>query len=358
MSGSDSECDAKRDINVKLTNLITKDVKISQFFKALINDLKKNFLDDEAITDIFEHYTGGINMSNFDKLISKNKNKEKKKEEKFVAVGLTKPAANINVFFTNKFKENCQKKGKEYSAKEREEAYNKLTEKEKDKLRQELVALNEEYKVKTEEQRQAAIAAGTEPADKPKRPNTGYLRFSMSVREEVASKFENDKDAFKKISFEIKKRWEALSEKEREKFNSAFKKEMEKYRVEMKKWTDNEAERQKKLGQSSNEEREGEIETTGKADKKQEIKKPEVKKEKSKSKKEESENEESEKSEPSDEEEKEEKEEEKPKKKAETKKTEPKKAKAKKVETESEKSEEEEEEEEVKPKKKGKASKA
>lgn len=355
MSGSDSECDAKRDINVKLTNLITKDVKISQFFKALINDLKKNFLDDEAITDIFEHYTGGINMSNFDKLISKNKNKEKKKEAKFEPVGLTKPAANINVFFTNKFKENCQKKGKEYSAKDREEAYNKLTEKEKDKLRQELAALNEEYKVKIEEQRQEAIAAGKWPADKPKRPNTGYLRFSMSVREEIASKFENDKDAFKKISVEIKKRWEALSEKEREKFNSAFKKDMEKYRVEMKKWTDNEAARVKNSGE---EDVEGEVETTGKADKKHEMKKPDVKK--AKAKKEESENEESEKSEHSDEEEKEEKEEEKPKKKAETKKTEPKKekAKAKKVETESEKSEEEEEEEEVKPKKKGKASKA
>ena len=354
MSGSDSECDAKRDINVKLTNLITKDVKISQFFKALINDLKKNFLDDEAITDIFEHYTGGINMANFDKLITKNKRKDKKEEEKFQPKDLKKP--NILSLYCAKYKAECEKKNKKFDMNEKNEAYKALSTKEKEKLHKEYETLMTEYKKKYEELRQKAIADGELAADKPKRPLNGYMRFANTVRNEIAGQFAGEEEAMSKVSIETGKRWKALSDKEREKFNAPYKKEMEKFNDEMKKWKINEADRLKKRGEAEGEaegKTEGEIQTTGKANKKPELKKEKSKKEESK--KEESEKEESEKEES---EEEKEKEEEKPKKKVEPKKNESKKAKAKKEESDAEEQEDEEEKPVQTPKKKGKASKA
>lgn len=358
-----------RNLNVKLRNAITKDVKISLFFRELAKDLNENFLEDnDAIKEIIEHYTG-MTSSEFDKLITKNKRKNKKVEEKFQPKGLKKP--NILSIYCAKYKAECEKKGKKFDMKEKNEAYNALSTKEKEKLRKEYDGLMEEYVKNTEEQRQKAISDGKIPADKPKRPINGYMRFANTVREEITAEFadEEPKNRLNKITTAIGARWNALSDKEKDKYNAPYKKEMEKFNGLMKEWKVKEAQRKKNHGDEAGEESEAEVETTGKA------KKAEPKKsKKAESEKEESENEESEKEEEkpkkktdakkaeskeSDKEESE-KDEDKPKKKAESKKTESKKSK--KAESEKEESEKEDaeevEEEEEKPKKKGKASKA
>lgn len=259
---------AERELNVKLRNAILKDVKTSVFFRDLINDLNKNFLEDaDAIKEIMEHYTG-LSSEEFDKLITKNRRKDKKTEDKFKPKGLKKPS--ITGMFATRFKAQCDKKGVKYTNEAKIEAYKNLSEKEKTKLRNEVDTLIKEYNEKVEEQRQKAISNGEIPADKPKRPLNGYMRFANVVRSEITEQFSDEPSTEKltKITSEIGVRWNALSDKEKAKYNDPYKKELEAFNVVMKQWQLKETDRKKKQDSTDSfneEEKEVKIETAGKA---------------------------------------------------------------------------------------------
>lgn len=101
-------------------------------------------------------------------------------------------------------------------------------------------------KMKVKHNNKSALKAVAEPEGKPKRPASGYMRFMAKERPKiVADGFEGIGD----IGKEAGRRWGALSDAKKDKFQQAYRDEMEDYNKDIEEWkaTDEYAEYQEEL---------------------------------------------------------------------------------------------------------------
>jgi hypothetical protein len=219
--------------------------KEAKFFLEFLDALSTRF--DGMPTDDILNTFWGEPRDVLEKSIKKANKKEKKADAKFTPEGLKKPST-ANILFQRDFKAKCDKNNTKFDLKSSADAYKKLTEKEKAKYVKESERLKAEYKAEYDRLRAAAIQTGTFPADKPKKPMTAYFRYLQVVRVELAAKYadEEDRKAVNgKIAKDSAEMWKALSDKEKEKYESAYRREKDQYDEIIKRWESTETTRRK-----------------------------------------------------------------------------------------------------------------
>lgn len=135
---------------------------------------------------------------------------------------------------------------------EEKEPWNKKAAKDKKKYQKVLAAYKETEEYMDFEQRKfdhdnkQMLKTVEEPADKPKRPLSGYMRFAEKERPKVKAA---GMTGVAESGKEIGKRWMKLSDSEKDKWQGLYKDEKEEYDEEMKAWkdTDEYAEYQEEL---------------------------------------------------------------------------------------------------------------
>jgi hypothetical protein len=225
----------------------------ARHFLEFYNVFKAQFLtgddgvcDDSSASDILKYYWGE-DLEQLKQLITKSNQREKKKAVKFSVEGLKKPLT-ANHLFGQDYKTKCDAKGTKYSLKDSSAAWQALTDKEKDKYRNQADALKLEYKAKFDKLRSNAINDGDFPEDKPKKPLSSYFRFLEEKREELGEKYKNN-STIKNISTQVSKDagilWKELSEDEKLSYKIPDE-EKEEYAVKLEEWNVRKEERQNK----------------------------------------------------------------------------------------------------------------
>lgn len=243
---SDSEMEQNQDDQHSIWNgRLKTDAKKAKFFLEFVDALGARF--DGMPTDEIMQTFWGEPRDVLEKIIKKANKKEKKAETKFTPEVLKKPST-ANILFQRDYKAKCDKNNTKFDLKACSEAYKALPEKEKAKYVKESERLKAEYKVEYERLRAAAIQSGAFPEDKPKKPMTSYFRYLQDVRAEIMAKYADDEDRKAvngKVAKESAEMWKALSEKEKDKYESAYRREKEKYDETIKRWETTETNRRK-----------------------------------------------------------------------------------------------------------------
>lgn len=220
-------------------------LKEGKFFLELLDALGARF-DGMPVEEILSTFWGEP-RDVLEKLIKKANKREKKADAKFTPEGLKKPS-NANILFQRDFKAKCEKNNTKFDLKSSAEAYKKLTDKERAKYTKEAERLKAEYKAEYDRLRAEAIRSGAFPEDKPKKPMTAYFRYLQEVRAELQAKYadEEDRKAVNgKVAKDSAEMWKALSEKEKDKYESAYRQEKEQYETALKRWESTETTRRK-----------------------------------------------------------------------------------------------------------------
>jgi hypothetical protein len=220
--------------------------KEAKFFLEIIDKLGMQF-DGMPVEDILQTFWGEP-RDVLEKLIKRTNKRDKKEDTKFTPKDLKRPPT-ANILFQRDFKIKCDAKGVKFNLISCSEDYKKLSDKEKAKYQKEAARLKDEYTVEYERLRVAAIKSGDFPQDKPKRPLSGFLCYLGDVRDTIAEKYKNEenrKNINAKISKDAGYMWNALSEKDKSKYENDYKKEKEEFDIKMKEWEDTELRRCKK----------------------------------------------------------------------------------------------------------------
>ena len=238
--------------------------------RDIINLLHQHIVDDDGATEILK-LVWGESQKVLDSLITKSNEREKKKVATFQSEGLKKPLT-ANHLFGKHFKVECDKNGTKFSLKDSSAAWQKLSEKEKNKFKKQAADDKAKYTAEYLKLRSDAIKNGAFPEDKPKRPATAFFQYLAEVRPSLTKKHANDEDrkaANAQITTDASAMWNALSDNEKAKYNLAYRKAKVESDEKMEQWTARETSRLKKLGggEASNAE-EVNIESTGKVTKK------------------------------------------------------------------------------------------
>lgn len=226
--------------------------KEAKFFLEIIDKLGAQF-DGMPVEEIIQTFWGE-DRDVLEKLIKKANKREKKEEAKFTVKGM-KRAPTANILFQKAYNELCKKNGTKFNLKNCIEEYKKLSDKEKDKYKKEAVRLKTEYLLEYERLRTDAIKNGDFPEDKPKRPQTAFLRYLADVREQIAEKYkniENRKSINAQISKDAGEMWNALSDAEKAPYEIAYKKARDIFDEKLQTWEINETERRKKQDNPTN----------------------------------------------------------------------------------------------------------
>jgi len=237
--------------------------------RDFIKLLHQHIVDDDGATEILK-LVWGETQEALDSLITKANKRDKKKKDIYVAEGLKKPLTS-NHLFGKHFKVECDKNGTKFSLKDSSAAWQKLSEKEKNKFKKQAADDKAKYTAEYLKLRSEAIKNGDFPEDKPKRPTTAFFQFLAEVRPKLTKKHANDenrKNANAQITTEASTMWNALSDNEKEKYNLAYRKAKVESDAKMEAWTARETSRRKKLGGEASNVEEVNIESTGKASKK------------------------------------------------------------------------------------------
>ena len=238
--------------------------------RDIINLLHQHIVDDDGATEILK-LVWGESQEVLDSLITKSNKREKKKVATFQSEGLKKPLT-ANHLFGKHFKVECDKNGTKFSLKDSSAAWQKLSEKEKNKFKKQAADDKAKYTAEYLKLRSSAIKNGEFPEDKPKRPATAFFQYLAEVRPSLTKKHANDEDrkaANAQITTDASAMWNALPDNEKAKYNLAYRKAKVESDEKMEQWTARETSRLKKLGggEASNAE-EVNIESTGKVTKK------------------------------------------------------------------------------------------
>lgn len=224
--------------------------KEGKFFLEIIDKLAAQF-DGMPIEEIMQTFWGE-ERDILEKLIKKANKREKKEETKFAVKGMKKPPT-ANILFQKEYNELCKKNGTKFNLKSSAAEYKKLSDKEKAKYQKEAERRKVEYKIEFERLRANAIKNGDFPEDKPKRPQTAFLRYLADVREEITEKYkdvEDRKNVNSQISKDAGEMWNELTDKEKAPYEIAYKKEKEAFDEKLKQWESKETERRKKQSNS------------------------------------------------------------------------------------------------------------
>lgn len=243
---TDSEMEMNQDDQHSIWNgRLKTNSKEAKFFLEFLDALGARF--DGMPTEDILHTFWGEPRDVLEKSIKKANKKEKKAEAKFTPEGLKKPSS-ANILFQRDFKAKCDKNNIKFDLKSSAEAYKKLTDKEKAKYIKDAERMKAEYKAEYDRLRAAAIQTGTFPADKPKKPMTAYFRYLQEVRGEIMAKYANEEDRKAvngKVAKDSAEMWKALTEKEKDKYESAYRREKEQYDEIIKRWESTETARRK-----------------------------------------------------------------------------------------------------------------
>lgn len=132
------------------------------------------------------------------------------------------------------FEEMTKRLGQEWekvSAKEKKK-YEKAAEEDKARYESEMDKFREEHP----DQEEAKKARRKRKKEgEPKGPRNAYIFFGQDERKKITA--ENDKLAPKEVVTELGKRWSALDDKEKSKYNELAENDKKRYEKEMKKWT-------------------------------------------------------------------------------------------------------------------------
>lgn len=244
MSANVSDNEAQQDQHSIWNGRLKTNAKEAKFFLEFLDALSERF--DTPNDEILQTFWGEP-RDVLEKLIKKANKREKKVEAKFAAKDLKKPS-NANILFQKDFKTKCDKAGTKFDLKACAAAYKALTDKERAKYVAESQRLKAEYTAEYERLRAAAIQSGEFPADKPKKPLTAYFRYLNEVRPQLQAKYASDEDRKAvngKVAKDSAEMWKALTDKQREKYETAYQKDKEQYDATLAKWEATETKRRK-----------------------------------------------------------------------------------------------------------------
>jgi len=244
MSANVSDNEAQQDQHSIWNGRLKTNAKEAKFFLEFLDALSERF--DTPNDEILQTFWGEP-RDVLEKLIKKANKREKKVEAKFAPKDLKK-APNANILFQRDFKAKCDKTGTKFDLKASAAAYKALSDKERAKYVAEAQRLKAEYTAEYDRLRAAAIQSGEFPADKPKKPLTAYFRYLNEVRTQLQAKYAADEDRKAvngKIARDSADMWKALTDKQREKYETAYQKDKEQYAAAFAKWEATETKRRK-----------------------------------------------------------------------------------------------------------------
>ena len=220
----------------------------AKFFREFLTDLGKRFIEEDGFNDILSCYWGKT-IEELDELIRSQNKREKKVKDKFTPENLVKPT-NAKNLFTKDFVIECKNKEIKFSLKGLSDAWNALTETQKNKYIKAAAKEKQDYLEKYELSKNEAIKNGSLSADKPKGPTTGFFRYLAENRASIKQKLIDDgetEDLNTKVPSKAAEVWNALPANVKAPFELAYKAEKEKYDVLLEEWKQKETSRLKKL---------------------------------------------------------------------------------------------------------------
>jgi len=244
MSANVSDNESQQDQHSIWNGRLKTNSKEARFFLEFLDALSERF--DTPNDEILRTFWGEPREV-LEKYIKQANKREKKVKAKFAPKDL-KRASTANILFQKDFKTKCDKAGTKFDLKASAEAYKALSDKDRAKYLAESQRLKAEYQAEYDRRRAAAIQSGEFPADKPKKPLTAYFRYLNDVRAQLQAKYAADKDRKAvngKVARDSADMWRDLSEKQREKYETAYKRDKEQYDVIIAKWETTETNRRK-----------------------------------------------------------------------------------------------------------------
>jgi len=244
MSATVSDNEAQQDQHSIWNGRLKTNAKEAKFFLEFLDVLGQHF--DMPMDEILQTFWGE-SRDVLEKSIKKANKREKKVEAKFAAKDLKKPST-ANILFQKDFKTKCDNAGTKFDLKACAAAYKALSDKERAKYVAESQRLKAEYTAEYDRLRAAAIQSGAFPADKPKKPLTAYFRYLNEVRTQLQEKYAADEDRKAvngKVARDSADMWKALTDKQREKYETAYHKDKEQYDAALAKWEATETKRRK-----------------------------------------------------------------------------------------------------------------
>lgn len=244
MSAQASDNEAQQDQHSIWNGRLKTNAKEAKFFLEFLDALSERFdtPNDEILATFW-----GEPRDVLEKSIKKANKREKKVEAKFAPKDLKKPST-ANILFQRDFKTKCDAAGTKFDLKSSAAAYKALSDKERAKYVAEAQRLKAAYTAEYDRLRAAAIQSGEFPADKPKKPLTAFFRYLNDIRPQLQAKYasEEDRKAVNgKVAKDSAEMWKALTDKQREKYETAYQKDKEQYAVVIAKWEATETNRRK-----------------------------------------------------------------------------------------------------------------
>jgi hypothetical protein len=219
----------------------------AKFFKEFLTDLSQRFLEEDGFNDILKCYWGKSN-DELDELIKSQNKREKKVKDKFTPQ-IPKPK-NAKNLFSKDYVIECKTKEIKFTLKGLSDAWNAITETQKNKYIKAAEKEKQEYLKQYELSKNEAIKNGSISADKPKGPTSGFFRYLAENRESIKQKLIDageTEDLNTKVPIKAAEVWNALPVKVKAPFDLAYKAEKEKYDVLLEEWKQKETSRLKKL---------------------------------------------------------------------------------------------------------------
>jgi hypothetical protein len=227
---------------------LKKNPNDAKFFKEFLTDLSKRFLEEDGFNDILSCYWGKP-IEELEELIKSQNKREKKVKDKFTPENVVKPK-NAKNLFTKDFVIECKTKEIKFTLKGLSDAWNALTETQKNKYIKAAEKEKQEYLKQYELSKNEAIKNGSLSADKPKGPITAFFRYLAQNRESIKQKLIDageTEDLNTKVPSKAGELWKTLPAKVKEPYELAYKTEKDKYTVLLEEWKLKETSRLKKL---------------------------------------------------------------------------------------------------------------
>ena len=249
-STSDME---EQDIHSLRNGIYKSNPNKAENFRDTLDLLHKHIVDDDGYYAILK-LVWGESREALDSLITKANKREKKKVATFQPKGYKKPS-NCKNLFDKQFKIDCDKKGIKFSLTDCAAAWQKLSEKEKNKFKKQAADDKAKSDIEFDKLRDEAIMNGEFPEPKPKGPCTAYLQFVGEVRPSLTIKNEKANitgtAANLQIANDASVLWHALSDDAKAKYTLAYKKQKVEYDQKIIEWKARVASRIKTSGDAS-----------------------------------------------------------------------------------------------------------
>ena len=219
----------------------------AKFFKELLTELGKTFIDEDGIKEILAHFWGKT-IQELESLIKLQSKRERKVKDTFTT-DLSKPKSSYNLYCKD-YAAQCKEKEIKFTLSNASSTWNTLSVKEKEKFNTAAEAQKQEYDIKYKSLKGEAVKNGSFAEDKPKGPTTAFFRFLADNRASIKQILSDNGETEKlntKITVEAGVWWQALSEKDKEPYESAYREEKIKFVELLDAWKIKETSRLKKL---------------------------------------------------------------------------------------------------------------